>query len=102
MVDLDKLALAIRTAETSNCTAGTAITYNNCYGIKNGSIAPCNRQSTGGFCIYDSHEESTQAFKKIWVEGYGGEFPTYYAASVWTNNDSPDTWLNTVKEKYYD
>lgn len=101
-MDLEKLAYAVRVAETSNCTTGTALTYNNCYGIKDGSIAPCTHKSPGGFCIYLTHEESTEAFKKIWVQGYGGNFPNDYAASVWTGNDNPTAWLKNVQQSYYD
>ena len=100
MVDLDKLAYAIAWAETHDCELGYGEMYFNCFGIKNGSIAPCDKIGNNNMCVYNSKEESYAAFTKIWSEGYGGSFPTYYAAQVWTGNDSPDTWLNNVKDKY--
>lgn len=51
-------------------------------------------------CVYNKPEESYTAFKKIWTQGYGGEFPTYYAAQVWTGGDTPDTWLKNVDYHY--
>lgn len=51
-------------------------------------------------CIYDSPEESTEAFKKIWAQGYGNAFPSWRAAQVWTGNDHPETWLNNVTITY--
>lgn len=98
--DLDQLAYAVRVAETSNCTLGYGAMYNNCYGIKNGSIAPCSSRGINDMCIYRSQEESTVAFKKIWTEGYGGVFPGKEEASAWTGNDNPDDWLKNVNSAY--
>ena len=99
-VDLDKLAHAFAHAETGDCTKGKGISNNNCFGLKNGSIAPCEKMDKGRFCIYNNKEESYEAFKKVWAKGYGGEFPDYEAAKIWTYNDHPDTWLSNVTHYY--
>lgn len=100
--DIDKLATAISIAETGGCTKGTGITCNNCFGLKNGSIAPCKNRTKNNTCIYETKEESFDAFKKIWVEGYGGKFPTYTMALRYTNNHkTAGAWLDTVRSNYY-
>ena len=52
-------------------------------------------------CIYQAPEDSYDAFKLIWTKGYGGEFPSYKAAQVWTGNHDPSTWLKNVKYTYH-
>ena len=51
-------------------------------------------------CIYDTKEESYEAFKKIWKEGYGNKFPTLRAVQVYSGNDRAETWLYNVKFFY--
>jgi hypothetical protein len=87
-------------AETKNGELGYGKMYNNAFGIKNGSIAPCEKIGNSRMCIYDNIGESYEAFKKIWTKGYGGKFPTYKAAQVWTGNDRPDNWIKNVKFYY--
>jgi hypothetical protein len=98
-IDLDKLAYAVAMAETANCTTGMGPTRNNCFGIKNGNTAPCDRMSASRFCIYETPEQSYEAFKKIWSTWYKG-FPTIAQARRWTGNDRPHHWLNTVTQYY--
>lgn len=99
-VDIDKLAYAVAMAETGDCTKGYGAQYNNCFGLKNGSIVPCET-GTNRMCIFSSKEEAYNAFKKVWLEGYGDRFPTMEDAEVWTGGDRKDTWLNAVKKFYY-
>lgn len=87
--------------ETKDCTLGYGVTYNNCYGIKNGSIAPCENIGINRMCIYTSPEDSTEAFKKIWMEGYGGVFPGDAEANAWAGGDRVTEWLSNVKFFYY-
>ena len=98
--EIDRIAYAASVAETSNCTEGKGISNNNCFGIKNGGIAPCVSMDAGRFCIYETTEQSFDAFKKIWVEGYGGGYPTTNMAAVWTGNDRPGNWLNNFADAY--
>lgn len=88
-------------AETGNCSEGYGAMYNNCFGIKNGSIAPCPEIGHNNMCIYESTDQAYEAFKKIWVEGYGGVYPTDYMASRWTGNDRPVDWKENVAYYYY-
>lgn len=99
-VNISKLAYAVAMAETHDCTLGYGEMYNNCFGIKRGSIVPCET-GQNNMCIFGSKDEAYAAFREIWTKGYGGEFPSYRAAQVWTGNDSPDTWLENVKHYYY-
>lgn len=73
--------------------------YNNCFGIKNGGIAPCPKIGRNRMCIYSSPEASYEAFRKIWVKGYGGGFPTLKQASRWSGGDGKN-WLKSVKYHY--
>jgi len=50
-------------------------------------------------CIYDSPEESYEAFVIIWSKWYK-TFPTLTQAKRWSGNDSADTWLRHVKIAY--
>tara|TARA_R100000656_G_C3951495_1_gene128552 strand:+ start:1261 stop:1632 length:372 start_codon:yes stop_codon:yes gene_type:complete len=97
--DIERLAYAISWAETSNCTEGTGLTHNNCFGLRQSSIVPCTL-GRSNFCIYETPAESFKAFRKIWEEGYGGRYPTRKDAEVWTNNDRVDNWLSIVANYY--
>lgn len=92
---MDKLAYAVAMAETANCTKGYGLEYNNCFGIKNGNTAPCERIGQNRMCIYEKPEDSYVAFNKIWTKWYGGT-PTWNDAAKWTGNDNPTHWLNNV------
>jgi len=49
---------------------------------------------------YNTTQESFDDFKRVWLRGYGGRFPTLADAKKWTGNDRSKIWLQTVKEKY--
>lgn len=92
-VDLDALAYAIAIAETSNCTAGTGKSKNNCHGIfgvTNGKYGPRTFLSTA-----DSFAE----FKRMWLRVYGDRFPTLADAQKYTANEGT-YWLRTVTVAY--
>lgn len=97
--DIDKLAHAVAMAETKNCELGYGAMYNNCFGIKRGSIVPCET-GQNNMCIFANKQDSFSAFKKIWTEGYGGGYPTVAMAATWTGNDRPDNWLKNVAFHY--
>jgi|TARA_R100000501_G_C2594722_1_gene93624 hypothetical protein len=92
--DIDKLALAVAWAETGNCTKGSAISHNNCFGIMTW------HRGFRELKHYNSHEESFEDFKRIWLEKYDGH-PSYYAAQRWTGNPKPDNWLKIVDFYYF-
>lgn len=94
--DLDKLAQAVAIAETSNCTAGYALTHNNCHGIKKGNTYPCKTKKGSKMCNFETKEESFVAFKVIWGKWYQNP-PTMADANKWTGRDRASTWLNNVK-----
>lgn len=98
--DIDKLARAVAQWETTNCTKGIGPKYNNCFGIKNGSIAPCKKKASSGMCIYNHPSESYVAFKKIWREGYGNKFPTVAMATRWSGDDNAAGWIKHVTKFY--
>lgn len=99
-LDLDKLAYAVGRHETGNCTipGSYGVMYNNCVGLKNGSIAPCEKIGMNRMCIYDTPEQSYEAFKKVWSSprGYGNRFPTLAMAQAYSGNDRGTTWLENV------
>ena len=73
--------------------------YNNCHGIKNGNTAPCTKIGRNRMCIYDSTDESYEAFKKIWSTWYK-EYPDMRLAIRYSGNDRPATWLASVNQYY--
>lgn len=95
---MDKLAKAVAMQETHDCTKGYGAMYNNCFGIKKGSIVPC-KTGLKKMCIFDSKEEAYIAFKKIWQQGYGGEFPTIEEAKIWSGGTGQN-WLKNVSHFY--
>lgn len=97
--NLDKLAYAVRMAETHDCSKGYGKSYNNCYGIRNGGTAPCEKVGINRMCIYDTPEESTEAFKIIWAKVYGLHFPTLADAKKWSGGGGAN-WLKNVKYYY--
>lgn len=98
--EIDRLAYAVSMAETGGCKLGYGKMYNNCVGLKNGSIAPCKKIGKNRMCIYDKPEESIEAWKKVWIVGYGGGFPTKRMAQMYSGNDHSDTWLTNVTYHY--
>ena len=80
---------AVAQVETASCKTGVG-RFNNCHGIRNGSIAPCPAISESNFCIYESPLESYVAFYKIWTEKYGGGLPTKEKAITYTANPNTD------------
>jgi len=51
---------------------------------------------------YNSTQESFDDFKRVWLRGYGGRFPTLADAVKYTGSDRAETWLSIVTEKYYE
>ena len=96
---MDKLAIAVGVAETSGCTRGFGKLYNNCVGLKNGNTAPCERVGRNRMCIYDTPQESLEAFKIVWVKWYR-RFPDKRLANKYSGKDRADTWLANVTTKY--
>ena len=101
-IDLDRLAYAVRRHETANCTLGYGAMYNNCYGIKNGNTAPCEKIGNNRMCIYKTQADSTKAFKIIWTKVYGGKMPTITDAKKWSGNHNAENWLYNVTTFYND
>ena len=97
-LDLDKLAKAVSIAETGGCTKGSAITHNNCFGIKRNNTCTVG-MPRGSFVQFESQEQSFECFKTIWAKWYK-KFPDRALAQKWTGGDRADIWLNIVKEYY--
>jgi hypothetical protein len=92
-LDIKKLAYAVSVAETSNCTTGTAISSNNCFGIMefpNGKRRPKK---------FATKEESFAAFEDLWMRKYGGRFPTLADAQKYAGSEGSH-WLHTVTTVY--
>lgn len=92
-VDIDRLAYAVAVAETSNCTAGTGRSKNNCHGIfgvTNGQYGPRTFATT---------DQSFEEFKKLWLTKYGDRFPTLQDAQRYSGGPG-DSWLNRVTVAY--
>jgi len=87
-------------SETNNCKKWYGKTYNNCFGIKNWSIAPCDKIWKNRMCIYNNTGESYEAFKKIWEKWYGWYVPTIKKAIAWTWKDRAERWLKNVLYYY--
>ena len=85
---MSDICKAIAVAETSNCTRGTALTHNNCFGIK----------ENGAFVHFSSKARSFRSCEYNWEKHYGGVVPTMKEAIKWTGNDRPITWLKHVKQ----
>lgn len=100
-VDIDRLAVAVAWAETSNCTTGTAVieegelstTEHNCHGIMGCRNGKCGPKT------FRSKEESFLAFKKLWLSKYGDRFPTLEDAKRYSGHTG-DTWLERVRIVY--
>lgn len=88
--DLDKLALAVAYAETSNCKNAQ---WNNCHGIMHWPNGVREQRR------YNSTDESFEEFKDIWKRIYG-RYPDMRLAIKYTGNDRPQTWLNNVNHYY--
>ena len=95
--DLDRLAYAVSVAETGNCTTGSAISKNNCFGIMQ-----WDAQGNRSVKAYASHDDSFADFKRIWSSFYGA-YPTHEngLAKKWTGNQGEATiWLQNVNAAY--
>ena len=99
-LDLDKLAYAVSMAETSWFTKWYWVTHNNGQWIKHWNTVPCPWVPKLKMCKFNSQEESNEAFKKIWGTHYK-RFPDIRLAEIWTGKDRAETWLNAVKQYYY-
>ena len=97
--DINKLALSVANHETKNCTIWYWLEYNNCFWIKNGNTVPCKRIWNNNMCIYDTKEESYEAFKIIRSTWYK-TLPTKELAIKWSWWDRADSWLKNVLQFY--
>ena len=88
-VDMDALAAAVSYHETKNCTLGSGVLYNNCFGIRR----------NGHFVKYATKEDSKKDFINVWTKYYGG-LPTQEKAARYSGNDRETIWLSTVLGKY--
>lgn len=93
------LANAVALSETGNCKVWFGKEYNNCFGIKNGNTAPCDKVGRLNMCIYDEPKESYEAFVKIWSTHYQ-RMPDLKMAEAWTGKDNAKTWLKNVWHHY--
>jgi len=93
------LAHAVARHETGNGKYGYGKEYNNHFGIKNGNTAPCPKIGRNRMCIYETSEDSYQAFYKIWSKWYGG-MPNLEMSRRWSGNDRAYTWRNNVTQFY--
>lgn len=98
--DLDKYAKAVARHETASCTKWYWKEYNNCFWMKNWRIAPCKKIGRNRMCIYETQEESYEAFKKVWKEWYWNKFPSYRAVQIYSGNDRANIWLANVTKFY--
>ena len=98
--NMDKLAYAVARQETQDCTLWYGLSYNNCFWIKNWNTAPCEKIWRNSMCIYETPEESYEAFKTIWTETAYNWYPTLRKAEVWTGKDRAQEWLNNVTHIY--
>lgn len=93
-VDMRRLAHAVSMAETSGCTAGTALSKNNCHGIMACTATGCTARTFG------SQEESFTTFEELWLRAYGDRFPTVEDAQRYTGNPDPSRWYGVVTLVY--
>lgn len=96
--DLDKWAIAVAQKETQQCKTGVA-RVKNCHGLRPGNTAPCTAGITeSNFCMYNTTEESYEAFKKIWTTWYTTDrFPTAEEAFNYSQDHG---WLPIVISIY--
>lgn len=97
--NIKKLAYAVSMAETSGFTKWYWVTHNNWYWIKHWNTAPCPGVPKLVMCKFDTKQQSTEAFIKIWSKWYW-RFPDYNMAYKWTWWDRTMNWLNTVTYYY--
>ena len=88
--NLNRLAIAIATAETSDCTAGVGASKNNCFGIRD----------SNGFKYFATPEQSYAVFKEFWPRIYGDHFPTIEDAQMYVSSNDVSDWLSTVVRIY--
>jgi len=92
--NIDKLALAVATHETGNCTLAGSSDVNNCFGIMS-----FRKDGSRFFKRYDAPEDSYKDFVRIWTKWYG-EMPNRAMAVKWSGNDRAGAWLNNVTHFY--
>lgn len=92
-VDIKKLSYAVAVAETSNCTAGSGLSRNNCHGIF-GIVDGEWKLRT-----FKTTAESHLAFQKLWLTKYGDRFPTVEDARRYSAGDGY-SWLSRVTIAY--
>lgn len=89
-VDVRILCKAIAVAETSNCTTGSALSYNNCHGIT---------KRSGGYVTYSDTAQSFAACEDLWKRKYV-RFPDMELAARWSSPGAAATWLGNVTRAY--
>lgn len=89
-VDVHILCQAIAVAETSNCTTGSALAYNNCHGIT---------RRGGGYVTYAHTDDSFAACEDLWRRKYVW-YPDIKLAATWSSPGAAATWLNNVTTAY--
>ena len=94
VVDLDLLAKAVAKHETWNCTLWYWKSQNNCFWIRPWNTAPC-KEIKNNMCVYDTPEESYEAFKIIRAKRYR-VLPTLQLAKKWSGSDRSEQWLKNV------
>jgi len=92
-VDIDRLAKAVAIAETSNCTAGTGLSKNNCHGIMACSKGKCSPRK------FEKTEDSFHEFKILWLTKYGDRLPTLEDAQRYAASEGTE-WRKTVLAAY--
>lgn len=105
MLDMGKLSHAVACAETSCGTTSAAVEKHNWHGIMT------YRTGSRELRVFESDEESHDAFKELWGRSYRG-LPNIESASAYVcgphwpvgeicDSDDPKKWLKTVLEEYY-
>ena len=88
---VEQICRAIAMHETADCTNGSAITHNNCVGLKE-----CYGGRCYGFQKFLRKEDSLIACEKAWRDGYGARVPTKADADAWSGKDRATAWYNNV------
>jgi len=87
--DIVSLAKAVAMHETADCTKGSAITHNNCFGIRR----------NGAFVRYETKNDSYKDFMVTWLKYYK-VLPDKRASERWSGNDRAEDWLRNVNYFY--
>jgi len=88
-LDMDRLARAVASAESSGCRSPVALRTNNCHGIT----------LHGEYVQFSSTAESFSMFKRIWAKSYK-TFPDHALAARYSSEGAADEWLCNVESVY--